>query len=121
MQDRHSQRRIIRGYKKVSAITGKSPVQVWRDVTAGTFPPPIVLGANSVGWYADEIDAYLNSRPRVEYAPKSESSPWLGHNEPPPDGRVDDGPHSSDQKIPGRGSRREQRSEPKTEAPQEAA
>jgi predicted DNA-binding transcriptional regulator AlpA len=64
-----SQRRIVRGYKAVAARVGKSPVQIWRDVKAGTFPAPIVLGPNSVGWYDDELVAYVDSRPRVNYAP----------------------------------------------------
>lgn len=29
------------------------------------FPQPVRLGANAVGWYEDEIDAWLASRPRV--------------------------------------------------------
>ena len=105
MQNQRSQRRIIRGYKKISAITGKSPVQIWRDVKAGVFPAPIALGPNSVGWFEDEIDVYLESRPRVDYAPTSETNPWLGHNGPPPGESIDDDHQASDQKKTGRGSR----------------
>ncbi len=59
-------RRIIRA-KKVSEQTGKSRVQIWRDVRAGKFPAPIQLGPNSIGWYEDEIADWLASRPRRTY------------------------------------------------------
>ena len=69
MQDQINPRRIVRGYKEAEARTGKSRVQIWRDVKSGIFPAPIVLGPNSVGWYEDELVAYVDSRPRVNYAP----------------------------------------------------
>ena len=61
-------RNIIRD-KKVKERTGLGRVQRWRCVKAGTFPAPIQLGPNSVGWYEDEIDQWLAERPRVNYAP----------------------------------------------------
>ena len=60
-------RKIIRGYKMVGERTGKSRIQLWRDIKAGKFPPPLELGPNSVGWYEDEIDDWLASRPRRTY------------------------------------------------------
>ncbi len=60
-------RKIIRGYKRCSEATGKSRITIWRDVKAGTFPAPIELGPNSVGWYEDEINDWLASRPRRTY------------------------------------------------------
>ncbi len=51
----------------VMARTGLSRVTIWRRVRAGTFPPPIELGANSVGWPASEITAWLESRKRRTY------------------------------------------------------
>ena len=63
-------RRIIRGYKRAEKKVGKSRVQIWRDVKAGNFPPPLELGPNSVGWYEHELDAWLESRRRRTYAPK---------------------------------------------------
>lgn len=53
----------------VRRLTGLSRVQRWRCIRAGTFPAPVQLGPNSVGWVAGEIDAWLASRPRVNYAP----------------------------------------------------
>lgn len=45
----------------------KSRVQLWRDVRAGTFPAPIRLGPNAIGFFSDEVDAWLASRPRQTY------------------------------------------------------
>ena len=62
----NSPRKIIRA-KAVSERTSKSRSQIWRDVKAKRFPAPIVLGPSSIGWYEDEIDAWLESRPRRTY------------------------------------------------------
>ncbi len=66
-------RRILRGYKAVEDRTGKSRVQIWRDVRARRFPAPLELGPNSVGWYEDEIEGWLASRPRRHYRPPEEA------------------------------------------------
>ena len=58
---------LIRGWNGVIAETGKSRVQLWRDVRAGRFPPPIELGPNSIVWYRAEIEAWKASRPRRTY------------------------------------------------------
>ena len=60
-------RKIIRD-KVVTERTGKGRVQRWRDIRAGTFPAPIQLGPNSIGWYEDEIADWLASRPRRTYS-----------------------------------------------------
>ncbi len=59
-------RRIIRS-NTVTKRTGKSRVQIWRDVKAKKFPSPVEIGTNSIGWYEDEIDDWLASRPRRNY------------------------------------------------------
>ncbi len=53
---------------EVLRLTGhESRVTVWRLYTAPTsdFPRPVQLGPNAIGFYEDEIVAYVNSRPRV--------------------------------------------------------
>lgn len=53
--------------KDVIRITGLSRTTIWRYIKNGTFPKPISLGgpgSRCVGWYAHEIQAYLDSRPR---------------------------------------------------------
>ena len=62
-------REIIAGYKQLVKKVGKSRYQIWKDIHAGTFPAPIELGPNSIGWYEDEVDAWLASRPRRTYGP----------------------------------------------------
>jgi prophage regulatory protein len=32
---------------------------IWRRIQAGTFPKPVQLGPNSVGWIEEEIDAWI--------------------------------------------------------------
>jgi prophage regulatory protein len=56
----------------VRARTKLSRVQRWRRVRKGTFPAPVQLGPNSIGWYEDEIEAWLAERPRVPYAPRAD-------------------------------------------------
>ena len=34
----------------------------------GKFPAPIVIGPNAIGWYEDEVEDWIESRPRVHYA-----------------------------------------------------
>jgi prophage regulatory protein len=66
----HGKRRIIRR-PAVCEKVGKSGVQVWRDVRAGKFPPPVQLGPNSVGWFEHEIEAWLAAQPRRTYRAKA--------------------------------------------------
>jgi prophage regulatory protein len=61
-------RRLLR-LKQVQERVPLSRVQIWRRVRAGTFPAPVQIGPNSVGWYEDEIDAISAAMPRVSYAP----------------------------------------------------
>lgn len=65
--------RIIRG-PEVEAKTGKSRVTIWRDIKAGTFPKPVQIGRKAVGWYAHEIEAYLEALPRVGSPAKRDQS-----------------------------------------------
>lgn len=49
------------------ARTGLSRMTIWRRIRAGTFPAPIELGANSIGWLASDITEWLENRPRRTY------------------------------------------------------
>ena len=51
--------------KQVIATSSRSATSIWRDVRAGTFPPPRQIGPGRVGWLKSEIDAWLASRPVV--------------------------------------------------------
>lgn len=52
---------------EVMALTGLSRTTLWRRVRAGTFPAPVELGQNSIGWPASEISAWLKARARRTY------------------------------------------------------
>ena len=56
-------KRIIRR-QTVEETTGLSYSSIYRKEKAGEFPKRIQLGPNSVGWYADEVEAWLESRNR---------------------------------------------------------
>ena len=65
---------------EVEAKTTLSGPTIWRHIQAGTFPPQVQLGPNSVGWIEEEIDAWIASRQRGPIpfetlnAPKRETS-----------------------------------------------
>ena len=48
--------------RQVEARTGLSRSTIYAGVAAGTFPKPVQLGAQSVGWLASEVDAWLRQR-----------------------------------------------------------
>jgi len=60
-------RRILR-LPEVCAITGRSRPTIYRHMNQGRFPVAIKLGEKSIGWFSDEIEAWLDSLPRVEIA-----------------------------------------------------
>lgn len=51
--------------RQVVAVTGRSATSLWRDVNAGTFPPPRQISTARVGWLASEVEDWLQSRPVV--------------------------------------------------------
>jgi prophage regulatory protein len=60
----HHARKIIR-WPEVSDLTGiKARSTAWRKARAGEFPASVVIGENSIGWYLDEIEAWIADRPR---------------------------------------------------------
>ncbi len=73
---RKLKRKILR-FKLVKERTGYSRVQTWRKSRDPNddFPAPVQLGPNAIGWYEDEIDAWLASRPRVRWATDAAPEP----------------------------------------------
>lgn len=67
MTESQSSARVMLRWPEVHSRTGRSRVQIWRDIRAGTFPAPVELGRNAIGWYSDEIEAWVASRPRRTY------------------------------------------------------
>ncbi len=50
--------------QEVTKQTGLSRVTIWRYERAGHFPKRLKLGPNRVGYRSDEVDAWIESRPR---------------------------------------------------------
>lgn len=50
--------------RKELGNVGNTTLRRW--VREGNFPKPIKLGANCVAWRRDEVDAWLESRPRYD-------------------------------------------------------
>ena len=58
-------RRIIRR-KRVKELAGEpSDTTLWRWVKNKTFPAPIQLNENSIGWFEDEILKWQKTRLRI--------------------------------------------------------
>ncbi len=47
----------------VEAATGLSKSGLYKLVLEGRFPAPRRVGARAVAWRADDVDAWINSRP----------------------------------------------------------
>lgn len=50
--------------KAVVAKTGLSETTIWREEKAGRFPGRVQITANAVGWFEDEINAWVHERIR---------------------------------------------------------
>lgn len=57
-------RRIVRP-SDAAAMLGVSRMTVYRLETAGKIPPRVRVTDHVVGWYADDLAAYLESRQTV--------------------------------------------------------
>lgn len=67
------QRRIL-PKKDTAARTGLTPAQMWSEEKAGRFPARVQITPFRVGYYEDEVDAWIANRPRagaVIVTPKS--------------------------------------------------
>ncbi len=56
-------KRVIR-LKEVMAQTGLSRSTIFGLQQQGTFPQSIKIGPRASGWYEDEVQHYLKTRPR---------------------------------------------------------
>jgi predicted DNA-binding transcriptional regulator AlpA len=53
----------------VTRLTGLSRTTLWRLERQGQFPTRIRLGLNSVGWRDEEVQHWVESRPRGRALP----------------------------------------------------
>jgi prophage regulatory protein len=56
-------RKILRQAVVAERVALSVP-QIWRLEKAGNFPSRIQISAGAVGWFEDEIDAWIEARPR---------------------------------------------------------
>ncbi len=64
--------RTVESFKVTARRTNQSVRNLYRRAGKAGFPAAVRLGANKVGFFVDEIDAWLASRPRVTYGPEAE-------------------------------------------------
>jgi prophage regulatory protein len=60
-------RRLLRK-PAVRDKTGLSDSQTFRLEQKGLFPARVLLGPNAVGWFEDEVDEWIENRPRARGA-----------------------------------------------------
>jgi predicted DNA-binding transcriptional regulator AlpA len=58
----------------VTRLTGLSRTTLWRMERQGSFPTRIRLGLNSVGWRNEEVQHWIESRPRGMTLPDASHS-----------------------------------------------
>jgi len=59
----NSPTKIIR-FPKISEITSLSRTTIWRLEAEGDFPGRRKIGKRGVGWLLNEVDEWMQSRPR---------------------------------------------------------
>lgn len=61
--------------RDVKRAVGMSVSTIYEWMANGKFPTPIRLGARSVGWKKDDIEAWQESRGVVSYRPRTSREP----------------------------------------------
>ena len=59
-----NQKRIIR-LRQVLEQVGLSRATIYKMIGRSEFPRPVQIGRRSVGWLAEEVNAWLKSRPHT--------------------------------------------------------
>lgn len=55
---------VILRLPRVLERTGLCRSALYQNITNGTFPPPVSIGARSVGWVEAEIDLWISRKIR---------------------------------------------------------
>lgn len=45
--------------------TGQGKSKIYQDIKNGTFPAPVKLGSRNVAWIEEEVQQWIEERPRV--------------------------------------------------------
>ena len=54
--------------REVAKIVGLGVPTVWKWVASGGFPAPIKLSSRATRWRSDEVESWIESRPRTKEA-----------------------------------------------------
>ena len=57
-------RKILSHHDTLAAVGNPDRKTIYNWTRKGLFPEPVQIGPNKIGWYADEVEAWLESRPR---------------------------------------------------------
>ena len=63
--------RIIRKPELIE-ITGLSSATIYRRIAEGSFPRPVALGTNSVGWRSCDVESWLDNLQPVPIGPETQ-------------------------------------------------
>lgn len=76
MEASEPQRRLITGTRIYgrAGLTSLSRTSIWRGVREGWFPPPVEVSPGRIAWYADEVETWIQSRPRKRISPEALAS-----------------------------------------------
>ncbi len=66
MQERETSLLKLLRMRDLKSEYGLTPASVYRWIGEGTFPVPVNIGSNSVAWHRNEIEIWLQSRPRAK-------------------------------------------------------
>ena len=50
--------------REVGKLVGLAPPSLWQMVREGRFPVPLKLSPRATRWRSDEVEAWIESRPR---------------------------------------------------------
>lgn len=58
--------RLVYRLPELMKAVGLGKTTIYRKMKAGTFPKPVQLTEDRVGWRSSDVRAWLDSRPTVE-------------------------------------------------------
>lgn len=58
----------LESQKEAAARVGLCRQTIWQRIKRGEFPAPVDIGGGRIAFRKEEIDAWIKTRPRVNYA-----------------------------------------------------
>lgn len=63
----HAPQKLIRS-RDITKVVGLARSTIYAHMAEGDFPTPVKIGKRLVAWRADEVAAWVESRPRAQIA-----------------------------------------------------